>query len=172
VTPGTIDLSHDAGLAGLTGLASASLGDLVWKDRNRNGLQDAAEVGVTGVTVNVYRVAAGATSVPTGTLPTAQTTTGIDGIYGFEALDPGRYCIEFKLPAGFVVSPKRAGSDSGKDSDVDPDTGMTPCFDLGADVDDLSWDMGIYRPDEPTAIDTVEEPAIATDRIFLPAVNR
>ena len=47
---GDTDLSLDAGF-----VANGSLGDYVWFDANKNGIQDPDESGVAGVTVRLYQ---------------------------------------------------------------------------------------------------------------------
>lgn len=55
------------------------LGDRVWLDINSDGVQDAGEPGIPGVTVNLYD--------STGTTLLATTTTGANGYYLFPDLD-------------------------------------------------------------------------------------
>ncbi|CAN5227017.1 hypothetical protein BH09GEM1_BH09GEM1_36370 [soil metagenome] len=70
-----------------------SLGDRVWNDVNGDGVQDAGEVGLTGVTVTI--------SGPGGY--SASTVTGANGIYGFSNLLAGSYsvCTTAGVPAGY-----------------------------------------------------------------------
>ncbi|MFN8353208.1 MAG: SdrD B-like domain-containing protein [Spirosomataceae bacterium] len=111
----------DAGLISPFG----SIGDYVWKDKNANGVQDADEVGVPGVTVELYR------SDANGNLQGAAlktTTTDANGKYSFEQLDNGNYRVKFVVPANMSMglSPKDQGADDAKDSDADPTTGLSP----------------------------------------------
>ncbi len=48
VAAGQEDLSWDAGLATVAGAATATVGDYVWLDSNKNGIQDSEESGVPG----------------------------------------------------------------------------------------------------------------------------
>ena len=66
--------------------AAASIGSLVWADANNNGVKDANETGMPGVTVRLLDV--------TGTNEVATTTTGADGSYLFGGLVPGTYIVE------------------------------------------------------------------------------
>ena len=74
--------------------ASGSVGDRVWLDSNGDGVQDAGEAGINGVTVQLLD---GANNV-VGT-----TTTAGDGNYTFNNLAPGTYTVRVSsLPAGVV----------------------------------------------------------------------
>ena len=114
----------------------ASLGDKVWEDTNKNGIQDAGESGIANVTVKLYTMCR--------TL-VATTTTNSSGIYSFTNLTPGDYYVEFTKPTGYTFSPKDAGSDDAKDSDADVTTGKTICTTLTAGENDLTWDAGLYK---------------------------
>lgn len=76
-----------AGGLGLVAAAPASaagtgvIGDLVWNDADRNGIQNTGEVGIPGVTVHLQQQIAGAW-VEVGT-----TTTNANGGYSFTLLD-------------------------------------------------------------------------------------
>ncbi|WP_125777655.1 SdrD B-like domain-containing protein [Antribacter gilvus] len=125
------DLTLDAGIAQL-----GSIGDRVWRDDDGDGVQDAGEPGVGGVTVVLYD-AAGA--------EVARTTTAADGTYLFASLPLGDYAVEFTaLPAGTVLSPQDAGADDAVDSDADPATGRTGTVTLTpAARDVLTVDAGV-----------------------------
>jgi hypothetical protein len=98
---------------------AGSIGDFVWWDINKNGIQDAGEPGIQGVTVNLYN-----NGTCTGS-PVATTTTNANGGYTFSNLGTGTYCIE--IPASqftgsgvltnWQISPANVGSDDTIDSD-------------------------------------------------------
>jgi hypothetical protein len=118
--------------------ANISIGDFVWDDLNFNGIQDAGEPGMANVTVNLYDCA--------DNLLASAVTDG-SGFYMFSDLEPGDYSLEFVAPAGYVLSPYDQGADDMMDSDADPLTGKTPCFTLDADGEYLSYDAGMYVPE-------------------------
>ncbi len=113
-----------------------SIGDKVWNDANKNGIQDAGESGVSGVSVKLYTSA---------DVFIATTTTDASGNYLFANQNPGTYYLQFTNPGGFVFSPKNVGSNSAVDSDVDA-FGKTDNFTLVAGINDLTKDAGIYTP--------------------------
>ena len=114
----------------------ASVGDYVWEDTNGNGIQDAGENGVEGVTVKLYT--AGGTLVGTD-------TTDTNGEYGFTHLFPGDYYLVFEPPSDYAFTAQDQGNDA-KDSDANPATGQTNVFTLGEGQNDDTRDAGLYRP--------------------------
>ena len=131
LVPGENDLTWDAGL-----YQSASLGDFVWNDTNANGIQDAGEPGIPGVTVELMDCKGKVL---------ATTTTDAHGLYVFSGLNPGDYNVHFVMPAGYVFSPRDQGTDDAKDSDANPATGQTLCTTLVSGENDLTWDAGLYQ---------------------------
>ena len=63
-----------------------SIGDVFWFDANGDGVQDAGEPGLGGVTVQLQRT--GSNGVFTVT-----TTTAADGTYNFDKLPEGNYVV-------------------------------------------------------------------------------
>jgi hypothetical protein len=112
------------------------LGGRLWLDTDHNGIRDAGERGVEGLCVNLYDVNGN---------PLQQTTTDTNGYYGFN-VQPGKYFVEFKPPAGFGFTRQNAGDDS-LDSDADPVTGLVEA-DVQSDV--LSLDAGLVPSPGPT----------------------
>ncbi|MFN8379469.1 MAG: SdrD B-like domain-containing protein, partial [Anaerolineae bacterium] len=131
---GEDDDTWDAGLVPL-----ASIGDRVWRDDNGNGVQDAGEPGLGGVTVHLHRNG--------DTAPYRMTTTssasGSEGIYRFENVPPGDYFIEFVRPAGYISSPQDSSlGTEATDSNADTTTGRTFPTNLSPGEDDRTWDAG------------------------------
>ncbi len=115
-----------------------SLGDLVWYDTDQDGIQDAGEPGVKGISATLHL-----TPDCSGNDPLATDETDANGIYGFSNLFPGTYCIQFdNIPAGWEISPQKQGSDGTVDSDADPTTARIENIQLR--VTDLDEDMGLY----------------------------
>lgn len=96
-------------------VAPVSIGDFVWYDTNRDGVQTAGEPVVDGLTVNLYL----GTKDP-GETPSATTTTANGGYYAFTGLVPNtQYTVEFVTRAGETFTRQNAGNDDTVDSDVD-----------------------------------------------------
>ncbi|PWK77486.1 SdrD B-like protein [Lentzea atacamensis] len=138
---GTADHTIDAGI---NAKVTNSLGDLVWVDTNRNGLQDAGEPGVQGVTVVLKK--------GDGTQVGTSKQTDAQGKYLFDQLEDGTYMVCFDLStlpaqyAGYVFTGKDAGDDT-KDSDADAADGCTATTTLGAAKrQDLTLDAGLVPP--------------------------
>jgi hypothetical protein len=112
-----------------------ALGDFVWNDLNKDGIQDVDEPGLPFITVNLYDDLDNLI---------ASTVTDTDGYYFFGELADGQYLLEFILPFGYEFAPPNSGGDDGSDSDVDPMTGRTESIILISGQNDLSWDAGMY----------------------------
>jgi len=146
----------DAGLMPL-----GAIGDRVWRDDDGDGIQDAAEAGLDGVTVQLQNA---------GGLTLTSTVTAGGGAYSFAALAPGDYRLVFVQPAGFRVSPMDQGADDTADSDADPITGQTAVFNVSGGSTDTTRDAGmmplasigdrVWRDDDGDGIQDAGEPGI------------
>lgn len=117
---------------------TSSLGDRVWIDANGDGLQSFGELGLSGVTVRLYK-----DGNPTAT---ATTTTGSNGNYKFDSLDAGSYIVEFVLPSGRAFTTQGVGGDTTIDSNANISTGRTDTIVLGPGEENLTIDAGLYTP--------------------------
>lgn len=117
----------DAGL-----VLSASIGNRVWDDLDKNGIQDGGEPGIAGVTVRLFR----------GSSQVASKVTGADGTYSFKDLIPGTYHVRFDVPSGYVATLKDAGGED-VDSDIDS-SGIAASTTLDPGEVDNRWDAGFH----------------------------
>ena len=116
-----------------------TLGDLVWYDTNRDGMQDVSEPGVENINVELFTSA----DCSIGSLGVDSTDAG--GFYEFTNLLADTYSLQFtNLPAGWVISLADQGADETLDSDADPSSGCIGNIVLGAD--DPDEDVGVYQP--------------------------
>jgi protocatechuate 3,4-dioxygenase beta subunit len=123
--------------------ANGSIGDFVWNDLNKDGVQDAGEPGIAGTTVRLV-------NATTNTV-VATTTTDINGKYIFNDVVPGNYIVEFVTPSGYTTTSKLNASPvtSGTDSDADAGTGRTASFTLGAGQRITTIDAGYWVTTPP-----------------------
>ncbi|HKK76036.1 MAG TPA: GEVED domain-containing protein, partial [Saprospiraceae bacterium] len=147
----------------------AKLGDFVWFDLNKNGIQDAGEPGIPGVELTL-------TATIDGVPFTATTTTDNNGMYMFPGLLPDEtYTITVTQPNNYQATPGETNIETGdpaNDSDADPTTGMTGTVTLVAGENEPDVDFGFYRfdyGDLPTGYPTAEgdggpEHAVRPDR--------
>lgn len=114
----------------------SSLGDYVFVDANRNGIQDGGDTPLPGVTVVLLN--GSNTAI-------ASTTANASGIYSFTGLTPGvPYSVSFVTPTGYVSTSATIGGNDVTDSDANPLTGQTRSVTLGAGDSNLNLDAGFY----------------------------
>lgn len=115
---------------------TGTIGDFVWNDMNRDGIQDTGEPGIGDVNV-LLKNDLGVT-IDT-------KITDASGFYHFTDLCSGTYTVvvdENTLPAYFVASPCNQGSDDTKDNDCSPvDVTLPDDF-----TSDLTIDFGYNLP--------------------------
>ena len=131
--PGAPDVTDDDDATVSVNTDPAIVGDRVWNDVDGDGIQDAGELGIQGVTVNLLDAEGNVV---------ATTTTDANGNYRFEISDPGTYAVAFVPSAAWTFTAKDAGDDAA-DSDADPATGRTPFFTVSAGQTDLTLDAGL-----------------------------
>jgi uncharacterized repeat protein (TIGR01451 family) len=85
-----------------TGDGALSLGNLVWEDRDNDGIVDAGEPGIDGVVVRLF-ADANDDGVPDGVAIANQSTAG-GGLYQFDNLLPGIYIVEVVPPPTYLGS--------------------------------------------------------------------
>jgi protocatechuate 3,4-dioxygenase beta subunit len=104
---------------------SSSIGDYIWIDENKNGLQSSDEVGLNGVKIyllNQLGIVIDST--------TSNISNSGSGYYSFSNLIYGQYSVKFSLPANFDFTMLNS-SDTLLNSDiVDAATGKTSTLTL------------------------------------------
>jgi hypothetical protein len=112
---------------------ACGVGNFVWHDLNRNGIQDAGEPGINGVHVLVKKPTGAVVDVVTANAP------GSGGQPGYYSVGPdcGQYTVTIIPPAGFQLTTPGAGSDRGLDSNESPTVKVL------ASGADLSIDFGL-----------------------------
>ena len=136
-----------------------NIGNFVWNDTNANGVQDAGEPGLNGITVQLWN------SAKNDLIDSA--TTNANGNYSLIAPVPGDYRVRVLLPGGAGFAPKDVGGSDLADSDINAsgiDFGFTDVFTLASNVISISSkDAGlIHVPATPTATATRTPTATAT----------
>jgi hypothetical protein len=146
---------------GYFSLEVGTIGDLVWFDEDRDGLQGAGEPGIEDVGVVLRDDATG---------EVVQTTTTTEaGAYTFQGLAPGLYLVEIdaeSVPPGFFVTDCEIGGDETQDSNCLPalveitaEASVDPTIDFGyqspfeGQIGDFVWndldEDGTQDPEEP-----------------------
>jgi uncharacterized repeat protein (TIGR01451 family) len=150
---------HDIATVDLPGVA---VGGQIWNDANNNGVLDANEQGVAGVTVQLYR----AGDTPGVNQPVATVATGADGSYLFAGLDPGQYFLYIpnppaNFPASSTLTDTADNQEDGDDNGIQDNPGgpvtspvitLTPGEEPISDIDgsdintDTTIDFGFFSP--------------------------
>ncbi len=89
-----------------------SIGDYVWYDANRDGLQTSGELPAPNVTVTLQKSTDGGTTFTNF----ATATTGSDGKYLFSDLESGTYKVVFTKPTGYDFTTQGTTASSNTDS--------------------------------------------------------
>ncbi|MGI9552125.1 MAG: SdrD B-like domain-containing protein [Aurantibacter sp.] len=132
------------------------IGDYVWLDENRNGIQDEGPTGINGMSVKLFQC--------DGTLiDETETAEGLDGegYYQFEVCPgSGDYHIVFgAIPDGLKFTAGNEGDDT-LDSDADAG-GVTACFTITNEAN-LTIDGGLIEICDIN-LDVVEEAKICSN---------
>ena len=127
LTSGQTNSSVDAGFMPL-----ASLGGRAFSDADSDGIQDAGEAGLSGVTVWLLP--------GSGSGWLATTTTNANGFYSFANLTAGSYRVQFDTPNLLLTSPADQGNDDTLDSD--PVNGVTGSYTLTSGQTNSTVDAG------------------------------
>ncbi|MGL5244244.1 MAG: SdrD B-like domain-containing protein, partial [Sarcina sp.] len=120
----------------VTTIEKSSIGNLVWKDLNSNGIQNNHESGISGVLVNLYL-----SNNPI--VPIKSLLTNSNGEYLFDNLRSDNYIVEVIAPEGYAFTIKNAGDDSNINSKVNIDTGRTNIITLTENEQKLNIDAGL-----------------------------
>jgi hypothetical protein len=116
---------------------TSKLGDFVWNDLNKNGIQDLAEPGIEGVKIELFTC--------DGVLVNTKYSD-VNGYYLFSDITPGSYYLQFNKPSGWKFTTQDApGSNSENDSDADTATGKTACLTIDAASEILKVDAGFCK---------------------------
>jgi|GEM_PF-1557531 protocatechuate 3,4-dioxygenase beta subunit len=130
--------------------SSFFIGDRVWLDDNKNGIQDLDEPGLNGIKVILFDE----NGIELSDTETASDPVNSEpGMYRFTNVPSGSYYIRFVISTDYVISEANAGNDDFKDSDITGlnGPGTTDLFYYVAGLDYLNIDAGIY-PDTYSSI--------------------
>ncbi len=131
-------------------VASGTIGDLIFRDWDGDGVRDPEDEGMAGVTVNLY-----AGACPPSGSPIATTTTDAAGAYLFTGLNtPAAYCVDPVEPSGYTVTADPEGALNGQ-----------AAVNLALNQTDLTIDFG-YRPGGAGSIGDRVFEDIGNDGIF------
>ena len=129
-------------------LQFGKIGNFVWDDANRNGVQDAGEAGVDNVVVELYD-GQGNLLNSTKTGDDKSTAAIEQGYYQFTGLSAGNYQVKFIAPTNFALTTQDStdpvATDT-NDSDANVLTGLSQVVTLAAGESNQTIDAGLVRP--------------------------
>ncbi|MCA8927064.1 MAG: carboxypeptidase regulatory-like domain-containing protein [Alphaproteobacteria bacterium] len=137
--------------AGLVDTGTASLGDTVWFDANKDGVRNAGEQGAAGLTVSLIDAGTGAAL--------ATTVTNANGQYLFDHLDAGNYQVRFTTADGYAFTTASAAAPDAVNNDSDARAGgLTGVISLAAGQAERDVDAGLVQLNAaPVAMDDADQ---------------
>jgi len=112
----------------------SKIGDFIWEDEDGDGIQDATEVGVPDVVINLYNCLGDSiTSI----------VTDEEGRWCAEDLPYGEYEIVLEVPEPYSGTVSFNGNDI-DDSNLNPETNIIECFDVNVPKD-TTLDVGLVN---------------------------
>ncbi|MGE9994950.1 SHIRT domain-containing protein, partial [Peptoniphilaceae bacterium SGI.137] len=136
----------------------SSIGDTVWFDKDADGIQGLGEQGLDGITVKLLDKDGNPAKDYNGKLVSDQVTSN-GGKYKFENLAAGEYIVQVVPGESQKLTKESQGTDTEKDSNVNPETGKTAIISLEANTNLTDIDAGIvkeYKVDYEFQPSTVE----------------
>ncbi|MFZ1307036.1 MAG: SdrD B-like domain-containing protein [Ferruginibacter sp.] len=114
----TTKFSMTSGTSGVyvAPVCNVQMGNVVWNDRNHDGIKQAAEKGIANATVNLF-VDNNNDNIPDGTA-ILSTITNNNGWYNFSNLESGNYIVGIVPPSGYTQGVINGGD---PDNDTDED---------------------------------------------------
>jgi hypothetical protein len=132
-----VDMTLDFGVI----MPKVSVGNYVWLDANRDGIQDGNEAGIAGVVLTITKPDGSAVTNVYGD-PVTTTTTDANGLYLFTDLQLGQYVVTVTPPAGFIPTLTGAGTNA-----TDSSTTTATSTNLTTNGDsDPTLDFGFVKP--------------------------
>jgi uncharacterized repeat protein (TIGR01451 family) len=145
-------------------VVSSSLSGRVYRDDNNNGLQDAGEPGILGVTVTLCKV--NTAPCPTASVQGTAQVTDINGDYKFVGVPAGTYSVFETQPATYTsgvvnVPGTSGGTNSGTDAF------QTVVLAVGTDAINYNFgEVGIPKVGTRKALNTAVAPVAGQPGVF------
>ncbi len=115
--------------------ASGSIGDFVWEDLNRNGIQEVGEPGIEDVAIELF--------LNENDSLIMTTASDVDGSYRFDGVPPGIYYLQFTPASTYAPTLPNQGIQA-NNSDLKFNN-QTPPFQLDINESLYNVDGGFYQ---------------------------
>ena len=127
-----------------------SIGDIVWKDIDGDGIQDSDEDGLKDI--NITLMDAGCQNIIESDQNgsddfSSSVLSDENGAYLFDNLKPDTYCLHFESIGDYVITLQDQGDSDSNDSDANgfnTSEGNTTDYVLSSGEDNISADVGFY----------------------------
>lgn len=116
----------------------SSIGNLVWFDTNGDGIYDKEELGINGVTVELYSEKM---ELLETTITSYDPLTTTDGYYMFNKIVGGNYYVKFIPPTDYKLTIQKSDKENG--SKPNQDSGFTNLITVVQGENILTIDAGI-----------------------------
>lgn len=156
-------------------VTSGHISGITFLDTNNNGQRDNVDTATTtqfepnvpNIPLWLYTCSAppidvgdviASNFVDSGSSLVAAARTDAIGEYSFDNLFAGYYRIQVLLPSDYIISSIWSGGTGGvsnNTNDIDPTTNSTPCFELLASAEEMSWDIGLVILNETATTSTI-----------------
>jgi protocatechuate 3,4-dioxygenase beta subunit len=125
--------------AGVVPVRGVSVGNLVWRDQNGDGIQGRYDKGIAGAKLSISTSSGGPAYDLLGRLVRPQITKS-DGLYMFNNLPPGRYVVSIVYPKSFIPTTRdRPGRERNSS------TKQATSLELTEGMGDMSLDFGVVK---------------------------
>ncbi|MBI5760864.1 MAG: hypothetical protein HZA46_20270, partial [Planctomycetales bacterium] len=154
-TANTFPVNYDTFLSLPAASATSRVGDYVWCDYDRDGIQDDTEAFADGVEVRLFQVGVdGLVGTGDDVLAGFRTTDSI-GRYEFQNVASGDYFVQFVAPTQLSFTAQNQGTNDSLDSDADQVTGRTAAFTVTGGQNIMHIDAGLIpKAGTPGSLDT------------------
>ena len=149
------ELARDDAQVKVSGINS--LGDLVWRDDNRNNSPSSIEPGIAGISLSLYHDVNGDGILDAGDTLYDQTTTDLNGAYRFSELPDAKYLVvidnlDSDVPVGYCLPSSQpntkaveldsAGSNASPVADLNADFPFIPALQIHKTINPTSYGEG------------------------------
>ncbi|MBK9734665.1 MAG: hypothetical protein IPO92_06745 [Saprospiraceae bacterium] len=138
IVSGEVEMGVDGGF-----YKAVTIGNFVWHDADADGIQDAGESGLAGVTLTLVSFSGVTTDVNNN--PLVPVVSDAAGMYQFTNIRPEEYEIQVTAPPMWFFSDQNVGANDNVDSDFRADGFLGAKYQFNSDDNFTNFDAGLYK---------------------------